>query len=404
MRSSFKRQSSAYDPWPGFVDVLSTLLMVVVFVLMVFVIAQFFLSQAFTQKDEALVTAQHQLEELSNLLALEKQSGEQVQEQLHQAVLREQGLINTQQSLEKQLKGLSEQGSNQTQVIKALQESLARINQEKNDSHNQVSSLQQQLAQKQIDTATAQQEIVRLSQEITILKSLRDDLTYKLSSAERQLKSSQQTSDQANLQIMILNQQILELRQQLGRVEAALNIAETKTQSQQSQIVNLSERLNLALLNKVEDLNQYRSEFFGKLRQILGARDDIKIVKDRFILQSEVLFRSASAQIEPEGERELAKLAATLQEIMRTIPPEIDWFLRIDGHTDKRALRSGPYQSNWELSSARAIAVLKFLIQQGIPPERMAATGFGEFSPIDPGNDEEAYRHNRRIELKLDQR
>jgi chemotaxis protein MotB len=187
-------------------------------------------------------------------------------------------------------------------------------------------------------------------------------------------------------------------------VSAALDASEAKAKDQEVQIADLGKRLNVALANKVAELAGYRSEFFGKLREVLGNRPDIQVVGDRFVFQSEVLFDVASADIGDAGKEQLAKFAKSLIEIGAEIPPDIDWILRVDGHTDTRPIRTWQFDSNWELSAARAIAVVKFLVAQGVPPSRLVAAGFGEYRPLDPADDDMAYRRNRRIELKLDQR
>ena len=157
----------------------------------------------------------------------------------------------------------------------------------------------------------------------------------------------------------------------------------------------------MALASKVEELSQYRSEFFGELRKALGDREDVRIVGDRFVFQSEVLFGSGSDVIAPGGRDELAKLADALKEIIGRIPAELPWVLQVDGHTDRVPISTPRFPSNWELSTARAIAVAQFLVAQGIPPDRVAARGFAEFQPLDPGDSPEAYSRNRRIEIKL---
>ena len=194
------------------------------------------------------------------------------------------------------------------------------------------------------------------------------------------------------------------LREQLKRIEAALDVSEAKSTEQNVVIADLGRRLNLALASKVEELARYRSEFFGRLREVLGNRRDIRIVGDRFVFQSEVLFESGSAELGIEGAQQLAALAMALIEIARQIPAELHWILRVDGHTDRVPIATARFPTNWELSTARALSVTHFLVDQGIPPDRLAATGFGEFQPLDPRNDEIAFRRNRRIELKLTQR
>jgi chemotaxis protein MotB len=200
-----------------------------------------------------------------------------------------------------------------------------------------------------------------------------------------------------------LNQQIAALRQQLARLGAALQASEAKVGVQQAQIARLGERLNLALARQVEELQRYRSDFFGRLRKLIGEHPSVRIVGDRFVFQSELLFPTGEATLTPEGERHLANLADTLVAVTREIPPDIAWILRIDGHTDRRPIRTPEFPSNWELSTARALSVVRFLVARGIPPQRLAAAGFGEFYPLDLANTPAALARNRRIEIKLTQ-
>jgi len=210
---------------------------------------------------------------------------------------------------------------------------------------------------------------------------------------------------EAQAQIDILNQQIAALRRQLAALEAALDASEARDKESQARISDLGQRLNVALAQKVQELARYRSDFFGRLRQILGARQDIRVVGDRFVFQSEVLFDSGQSAIAPAGRGELDQLAAAIVVLEKEIPADIAWVLRVDGHTDRRPVSSqGQFKSNWDLSSARAISVVQYLIDKGVSPTRLVAAGFGEFQPIDLGNSDEALRRNRRIELKLTER
>jgi len=203
-------------------------------------------------------------------------------------------------------------------------------------------------------------------------------------------------------QVEVLNQQIAQLRRQLGALQEALEVSEKKDKDAQSRLTDLGQRLNVALAQRVQELSRFRSDFFGRLRDILGNRPDIRIVGDRFVLQSEVFFDTGQSVLKPEGRNELDKIATALLELNRQIPQDIAWALRVDGHTDVRPISGG--RTNWDLSAARAIAVVQYLIAKGMPPQRLVAAGFGEFQPIDPGTTEEAYSRNRRIELKLTER
>ena len=220
----------------------------------------------------------------------------------------------------------------------------------------------------------------------------------------KQLATEKQISERALAQVEVLNQQISALRRQLAALEDALNASEQKGKESQEKIADLGQRLNVALAQRVQELSRYRSEFFGRLRTILGDRPDIRIVGDRFVFQSEVFFDAGQAVLVPEGRTELHRLASALLELERQIPAEIPWVLRVDGHTDVRPISNAQFPSNWELSSSRAISVVQYLISRGISPQRLVAAGFGEFQPLDPEKTEEAYRRNRRIELKLTER
>lgn len=340
------------DIWPGWVDVLSSLVMVVVFLLMVFVLSQYALTAMLHGKDEALAKLNDQVAHLVDELAMEQGQNEKLSASLD--------------AVTEQLKASLAQGA-------ALQESLDAANQQRDTLAQQLAELGD-LAQKKQDA---------LSQELDAEKA---------------------AHGQASAQIVLLNQQLAALRQQLAQLNAALAASEQKDKDQQAQIVDLGKRLNVALAGKVAELARYRSEFFGKLREVLGNRPDIRIVGDRFVFQSEVLFDSGSDQLGVTGRQQLARLAATLVDISRRFPPDLNWILRVDGHTDAVPIHNVKFATNWELSSARATAVVKFLIQQGIPPERLAATGFGEFQPLEAGDAPDVRARNRRIELKLDQR
>jgi chemotaxis protein MotB len=335
------RRERTVEYWPGFVDALSTLVLGIVFLLSTFVVVQFYLSQEVTGKDAALTRLNAQIAELTQLLSLEKTGKASLEEML--TTLRA-GLANAEGERDR---------------FKGLYEGLGS------------------------GAADAQGKANALSGE---------------------LDSQKQISSRALAQVELLNQQIAALRRQLAALEDALEASEKKDKEAQGRIADLGQRLNVALAQRVQELSRYRSEFFGRLRAILGNRQDIRVVGDRFVFQSEVLFDTGSAAMRPEGKVELDKLAAAISELEKQIPAEIAWVLRIDGHTDVRPISSPQFPSNWELSSARAISVVQYLISRGISPQRLVAAGFGEFQPLDAGTTEEAYRRNRRIELKLTER
>jgi chemotaxis protein MotB len=390
MASASRRRGRHIEAWPGYVDVLSTLLMVIVFVLMIFVVAQLYLSQALSGKDESLAKLSKQIAELGEMLSMERGNSQQLKVQLSQ---------------------LSSALAKSTGERDKLQSQLNVVIGERDSLKAQLGDAQAKIAlseekQKQLEDAyqtidADKQKITALLSDIAALESLRDDLQKKLLTADENAK---QVTDQKEAEVALLNQQLLAMRDQLAQISAALDASEKKSKDQQVQIAELGSKLNAALASKVEELARYRSEFFGRLREALGDRQDIRIVGDRFVFQSEVLFDSGSADIGQAGRDQLDTLATTLILITKEIPDDINWVLRVDGHTDKRPINSGIYASNWELSTARAIAVVKYLASRGIPESRLAAAGFAEFSPLDNGDSEDAYTKNRRIEFKLDQR
>jgi chemotaxis protein MotB len=335
------RRERSVEYWPGFVDALSTLVLGIVFLLSTFVVVQFYLSQEVTGKDAALARLNAQIAELTQLLSMEKTG---------------------------------------------------------------KASLEEMLTTLRANLATAEGERDRFKGLYEGLGSGAADAQGKVTALGGQLDAEKQISARALAQVELLNQQIAALRRQLAALEDALEASEKKDKEAQGRIADLGQRLNVALAQRVQELSRYRSEFFGRLRAILGNRQDIRVVGDRFVFQSEVLFDTGSAAIRPEGKVELDKLAVALTELEKQIPPEIAWVLRIDGHTDVRPISSPQFPSNWELSSARAISVVQHLISRGISPQRLVAAGFGEFQPLDAGTTEEAYRRNRRIELKLTER
>ncbi len=259
---------------------------------------------------------------------------------------------------------------------------------------DRAKSLETKLADEAERTTLAQKEIKE--REVRI-----EELRLALRQSDVELASQRKLTDNAQFQVELLNRQIAALRSQLARIERALQISETKAKEQKTVIANLGKRLNLALAGKVEELQRYRSEFFGRLRKLLGDQPGIRVEGDRFVFQSEVLFASGSAEIGERGKARLGQLADTLIKLAAKIPKDLPWILRVDGHTDKVPIHTAEFPSNWELSTARAISVVRYLISRGVPPDRLAAAGFGEFQPIDPHDNEAALRRNRRIELKL---
>jgi chemotaxis protein MotB len=383
--------------WPGWVDALSTLVMVIIFVLLVFVISQTYLSATLSGREETLKRLNQQVAELADLLSLERKSNSDLRANIGEISAELQASIKTRDELNQRLTVII---GERDALAASLAESNAHAQSASEDAQKRAKDLEE--AYKVIDADRA--KVQALLSDIAVLESLRDELTAKLTAAEAGTGKEKEISSEAQRQVALLNRQVLALREQLSQLAQALDLAETKSKEQEVQIADLGRRLNLALASKVEELARYRSEFFGRLREVLGERPDIRIVGDRFVFQSEVLFPSGSADLEPEGQQQLAQLATTLLSIAPKIPPEIDWVLRIDGHTDKNPISTPEFPSNWELSAKRAINVVRFLEDHGVPANRLAAAGFAEFQPLEQGDSPDIYRRNRRIEIKLDQR
>ena len=391
------RNQHRTDIWPGFVDALAALLMVIIFLLMVFVIAQFFLNDALTGRDEALERLQVQVSNLADLLSLERQANEELRASTAKLSDELQASISISDGLKKQVKNLKLQAKTAEELAANLKNELALS---LSNIGANVEIIESQLTQ-----------INALRNDVESLKALREELEEKVtqllskvSNKDEQLITEKKLSQTTRAQIALLNKQVTALRKQILQIANILEASEKIAKKRRVKIVNLGKRLNAALASKVQELARYRSEFFGRLRDVLGSQPGIRIVGDRFVFQSEVLFSKGSDQLENEGQKQIQQLAGTLKAITVKIPKNIDWILRVDGHTDQIPIRTTRFPSNWELSTARAISVVKFLVQRGISPTNLAATGFGEFQPIDPRDTEEAYIRNRRIELKLTQR
>ena len=327
--------------WPGFVDMLSTLLLVVTFLMSLFMLTNYFVSQAASGKDTMLSRLNRQLSELTQLLALERSKKESTEDELQ-----------------------------------ALQATLG----EKDKENQRLTGLLGDAGGK---TQGAEEKANALGGELDTQKKITNDALAK---------------------VELLNQQLAALRLQIASLQEALDASEAKDKDSQAKIADLGQRLNVALAKKVQELARYRSDFFGKLKEALGERADFQVVGDRFVFPSDVLFDSGSAELKPGATAQLDKLADALKEVETKIPPDIAWVMRVDGHTDIHPISTPEFPSNWELSSARAISVVRYLMQQGISPEHLVAAGFGEFQPIDTGTSDEALAKNRRIELKLTER
>ena len=413
-----RRHERATHIWPGFVDALSSLLLVIIFLLLIFVMAQFFLGHALIGRDEALHKLQGQLSELANVLALERKKSASLSADLSrlntelQASLAEKTRLSTDLAQMRMRAESAEQQLVDAMVsMEANRQTITQLKGTLTGREAELKTTQEHLAATEKDLTDREKKLAELSNQVAALTALRDELTKKVEELGKQadesgkaLVTERQLSESARAQVALLNQQLAAVRQQLASLQAALDASEAESKSQKVQIEALGQRLNAALASKVQELSRYRSEFFGTLRKVLGNQAGIRIVGDRFLFQSDILFDVGSAELGESGKQQLHHLADTLLELAKRIPTDIDWVLRVDGHTDKTPISTARFPSNWELSTARAISVVKYLISQGVPPIRLVAAGFADNRPIDPGNSEEALRRNRRIELKLTQR
>lgn len=336
-----RRGDSGMNYWPGFVDALSTLILSIIFILTVFVVVQFFLQQEVAGKDTALSRLNAQIAQLTELLSMEKA-----------------GKVN----------------------------------------------LEDQLAQLRASLASTESERDRMKSAAAAAGASAGVAEGKATELAGQLEGEKKLSARALAQVEVLNQQIAALRRQLAAIEQSLDVSEKKDKESQARIAELGQRLNVALAQRVQELSRYRSDFFGKLREILGNRPDVRVVGDRFVLQSELFFDTGKADLKPEAKAELDKVGGALVELEKQIPADIAWVLRVDGHTDVRPITGGVFKSNWDLSAARAISVVQYLVAKGVSPQRLVAAGFGEYQPIEVGTTEDAYKRNRRIEFKLTER
>ena len=329
------------DIWPGYVDALSTMLMMVALVLVIMMAAQFALSNALSTREVQMSELAARLQKLTDALNVEKTTSD--------------------------------------------------------DLRSKKAQLEAQMKQVQDETSVIRNRLTESEGKLSGLVGERD-------AAKREMDKAFQETSSLKVQLSDMVKQIEDLNKKLALLTTDLASAKSSITDKEIKIKDLDAKLKKKMLQKVEELSEYRSEFFGRLKKALGNRPDIKVVGDRFVFQSEVFFQSASADLQDSGKEQLSKLAETLKEIAATIPKDINWILNVVGHTDKRPISSPQFRSNWELSAARAISVVKFLVEQGIPPERLSATGYGEYQPTDPGSDDAALSRNRRIEIKFNQK
>jgi len=369
MMGSSRRSRNGFDIWPGFVDVLATILLVFVFVLLFFVVAQFYLSDTLYDRDQTLAALEEEISELADTLSMERRERQRLEgrvaelDRVLSATLAERDTL-----------------SGELALSQAARDRLRAL-----------------LAERETELEATETELEAQRDRIVVLES-------ELAETDQALTEESRRAEEARAEVIALREDIRALREQLSALSQALDISEATMATQRAEIQDLGERLNIALAEKVEELDRYRSEFFGRLREALDDIEEIEIVGDRFRFQSELFFDSASAEIGPEGRQTLDQLAETFATISERIPEDIDWVLQVEGHTDRRPIQTEAFPSNWELSTARALNIVHYLSDQGLPEARLAAAGFGEHQPVDEANTPEAWARNRRIELRLTNR
>ena len=418
------RQRRTVDIWPGFVDALAAMLMVVMFVLLLFSVGQFLLNDALVGRDLTVDQLRSRITGLADVLAMERKEKSDLQNRLSSLTgelevtlrdrdeyekrladmtLQAQGSATELQRVEGDLQLARNSIADKDQILQQQRDTIAERGQTLQQQRDAIAERDQTLQQQRGTIAEREQTLQQQRDTVTSLETDRQRLQTSLETSRQETAEQKTLVGQAQASVEELNDQIATLNEQLARINQVLESSEAKLKDKDVEIEDLGQRLNLALADKVEELSRYRSDFFGKLREALSDNPDVRVEGDRFVLPSEVLFSSASADLDKQGAKEISTVARTLKEITQQIPDDIDWVLRVDGHTDRRSIRR-VFASNWELSSARAISIVKYMISQGIPAEHLVAAGFGQYHPIDPGSSEEAYRRNRRIELKLTSR
>ena len=409
-RLGSNRRSESYT-WPGFVDALATLLMVIIFVLMVFVLIQVNLAYRVSGQDATLGEMRQQLVSLTELLNLERKASSDLAADLAQ-ISRELEVTTTERD------DILAQLANATDALATSTAENAVLSEKQEATLAALEAARLRLDERLAALTAAEQNLAEANTKLAASETSLASTESSLAAALEKLAQTQQESDEANkeadslaaenaasrAEILQMTKATTALRQRIEELTTLLGDLEAQATRDKVAIASLGKSLNNALANKVQELQRFRSEFFGRLREVLSGRDEVQIVGDRCVFQSEVLFDQGQANIGNGGEEQLQKLALTLADIATKIPDDINWVLQVEGHTDDIPIRAGRFADNWDLSTERALSVVRFLASQGVPANRLAATGYGEFQPLDPGDTDDARRRNRRIELKITQR
>ena len=383
--------------WPGFVDALATLLMVIIFVLLVFVLIQVNLAYRVAGQDATMNDMRAQIVSLSDLLNLERKANDELKDELA-------GISSLLDATTKERDSLVTQLANATATLSLRDSEIRQLTAIQAQTEESLEAARQTIAERlaaleaiELTLAEAQAKLMESEVEIADAAARNVSSLARISELETKNAASQAEVAQMTNAVTALRLRIEELTSLLAEKEA-------QAARDKIAIASLGKSLNNALASRVQELQRFRSEFFGRLREVLRGRDDVRIVGDRFVFQSEVLFAQGAASLGPEGEEKLGQLAVALNQIAAEIPEDIDWILQVEGHTDDIPVRAGRFADNWDLSTERALSVVRFLAESGLPANRLAAAGYGEFQPLDDAGSDEARRRNRRIEMKLTQR
>ncbi len=383
------RRPDSYT-WPGFVDALATLLMVIIFVVLVFVLIQVNLAYRVSGQDATLNTMREQIASLGEMLNVERNQNADLSAELDR--ITSQLLI-----AEESRDDLSAQLVTVMAILQQREDALASAADALQDRNSEIARLNAEQAATSSDLAATREELeARLAALLAAQAELQQN-AGRITDLEAETAASR-------AEVVQMANAMTALRQRLESLQALLANKEAQAARDKIAIASLGKSLNNALANRVQELQRFRSEFFGRLSKVLEGREDVQIVGDRFVFQSEVLFAQGQAAIGPEGQTQLAELAVVLNQIAVDIPADIDWVLQVEGHTDDIPVRAGRFTDNWDLSTERALSVVRFLAERGLDANRLAAAGYGEFQPLDPSGNETARRRNRRIEIKLTQR
>jgi chemotaxis protein MotB len=422
MVTPFRRRSRTTDIWPGFVDVLATVVLVFVFLLMLFVVAQFYLSDVLFERHRALETLQARVTQLAETLSMRETEAEALQERVRALTGRlqvtlaerhqlEESLVETQAELREradtlearllEIASLQEDIDALRRVRETLEAQVGRLASELDETRETAGQLRDRSRALEARLAEAEETTLLAQRDIEAREIRIQDLVAVVEERDQALVEERRLTADAEARVDAMRRQMEAVERQLALLNEALRAREATIEVQQLEIADLGERLNLALAEEVRELSRYRSEFFGRLQEVLSDVEDIQVVGDRFRFQSELFFETASADIGAEGRERLARVATLIRDVDRRIPGDIGWVLMVEGHTDRRPIRTEQFPSNWELSTARAQSIVNYLIARGVPPKRLAAAGFGEYHPLDAGDTERAFARNRRIEMRL---